>query len=59
MKYENKIIGYVHGHTHFRPGIEKVHKIKVCNPEALPFKSFGALYLVKSAETNYSWKIDK
>jgi len=40
-------------------GIEKVHKIKVCNPEALPFKSFGALYLVKNAETNYSWKIDK
>jgi len=37
----------------------KMHKIKICNPEALLFKSFGTLYLMKNAETNYNWKIDK
>ena len=59
MKYENKIIGYIHGHTHFGSGMGKAHKIKICNPGAILFKIFGALYLVKNAETNYNWKVDK
>ena len=59
MKYENKIIGHIHGHTHFGSGMGKAHKIKICNPGAILFKIFGALYLVKNAETNYNWKVDK
>lgn len=59
LKYENKIIGNVHGHTHDGQGMGKVHKIKICNPGAILFKRFGALYLVKNAESNYNWKIDK
>jgi len=59
MKYENKIIGYVNEYIHFWPGKGQVHKIKICNPGAILFKSFGALYLVKNAESNYNWKIDK
>jgi len=59
MKYENKIIGCVHGRTHFGQEIGKVHKIKIYKFVDLLFKSFGALYLVKNSETNYNWKIDK
>jgi Icc-related predicted phosphoesterase len=59
LKYENKIIGCVHGHTHFGPGMGQVHKIKICNPGAILFNSFGTLHLVKNAESNYNWKIDK
>ena len=44
MKYENKIIGCVHGHTHFDQGIGKVHKIKIYKFVDLLFKSFGAPY---------------
>jgi len=36
----------------------QVHKIKICNPGAILFKNFGALYLVKNVESIYNWKID-
>jgi len=59
LKYGNKIIRCVQGNTHFgRPRMGQVHKIKICNPGAILFKNFGALYLVKNVESNYNWKID-
>lgn len=59
IKYENKIIGNVHGHTHDAQGLGKVHNIKICNPGSLKFMRFGLLNLVKNVESNYNWKIEK
>ena len=59
IKYEDKIVANVHGHTHDAQGMGKVHKIRVCNPGALCSKRFGFLNLVKNIESNYKWKIQK
>lgn len=59
IKYENKIIANVHGHTHDAQGLGKVHNVKVCNPGALILMRFGLLKLVKNNETNYKWKIEE
>ena len=59
LKYENKIIANVHGHTHDAQGLGKIHGIKVCNPGAIMKRRFGLLNLVKNIESNYMWKIEK
>ena len=59
IKYENKIITNIHGHTHNAQGLGKVHNIKVCNPGALLLMKFGFLNLVKNIENDYKWKIEK
>jgi Icc-related predicted phosphoesterase len=59
IKYENKIIANVHGHTHDAQGISKVHSIKICNPGALIFNRFGILNLDKNIESDYKWRIEK
>ena len=59
IKYENKILAHVHGHTHEAQGMGKVHNVKVFNPGALLLKRFGLLSLVKNIESNYIWKIEK
>ena len=59
IKYENKIIGNVHGHNHDAHGMGKVHKIKIFNPGAILSKRFGTLSLVKNTESNYNWKVEK
>ena len=59
IKYENKILANIHGHTHDAQGMGKVHNVKVFNPGALLFKRFGLLSLVKNIESNYIWKIEK
>ena len=59
IKYENKILVNVHGHTHDAQGMGKVHTVKVCNPGALLYMRFGLLNLVKNAENDYNWKVEK
>ena len=59
IKYENKILVNVHGHTHDAQGMGKVHTVKVCNPGALLYMRFGLLNLVKNAENDYKWKVEK
>ena len=59
LKFENKIIVDLHGHSHKSVGIGKVHKVKVFNPGAITLGSFGFLTLVKSEDTDYLWKVQK
>ena len=59
LKYENKIIGNVHGHTHDAQGLGKVHTIKVCNPGTLLKMRLGCLHLAKKMENNYKWTFEK
>ena len=59
LKFENKIIVDLHGHSHKSVGIGKVHKVKVFNPGAITLGSFGFLTLLKSEDTDYLWKVQK
>ena len=59
IKYENKIIANVHGHTHDAQGMGKVHNVKIFNPGALLYMRFGLLNLVKNVESDYKWKVEK
>jgi Icc-related predicted phosphoesterase len=59
LKYEDKIIGNVHGHTHDAQGLGKIHTIKVCNPGTLLKMRFGYLHLIKKMENNYKWTFEK
>ena len=59
LKYENKIIGNIHGHSHKGVGMGKLHNIKIFNPGCLNLNYYGFLYLAKNEMTNYKWKINK
>ena len=59
LKYENKIIGNIHGHSHKGVGIGKLHNTKIFNPGCLNLEYYGFLYLLKNEMTNYKWKINK
>ena len=59
IKFENKIIASLHGHSHKGVGFGKVHNVKVCNPGAIILNSFGFLNLVKNENTTYLWEVQK